>query len=360
MFCDYKSSYREHYGNIYDSIDFNNNYNNNKNDKYINLRYANLDDDSNDNYINVNEIKNSNNSNYSSIFSKKDQFKIEKDRFQKFFLNKSSLSNYKNKQIHQPLYNSFRKTNNKFDFNHNNKYNIENEEKTNNEKNNLILSQNDIYNNQNYKHMNILDKFTLFPKYHYIYDKNNGKRRTDITNNEIVDKVLPETNKDYIDYIYKNREIDLFNKRMLARKNNLKLSERNKIILKERNLMKEKENYFKRVCLKDALYNKNKIKYYKSELDHQMDHFLENKLNNENLPYSQFLKNKDYNRLKTPIMKYLNQNDYFDVNPFNNKSLNLGKSNLKYDTLLNPKIQFKTNKYLFPEIVNKNNYSTIH
>ena len=56
--------------------------------------------------------------------------------------------------------------------------------------------------------------------------------------------------------------------------------------------------------------------------------------------------------MPTPIMKYLNRNDYFDVNPFNNKSVTLGKSNLKYDTIMKPKIQFKINKYIFPEIGN--------
>ena len=230
-------------------------------------------------------------------------------------------------------------------------------EEDNNNKNHLILSQNDIYNNPEYKHMNILDKFTLYPK-QYIYNKFNGKKRTDITNKEIWDKIQPPTNQDYIDYIYKHKEVDLFNKRLIERKNKLIMSERNKLIMKERKVLKEGDDFFKRAKLKEALYNKNKIKYYKNQLDYQMKHFLENKLHNENLKYSQFLKNKDYNRLKSPIMKYLNQNDYFDVNPFNNRSINLGKSNLKYDTILNPKIQFKTNKYLFPEIANNlSNYA---
>ncbi len=114
--------------------------------------------------------------------------------------------------------------------------------------------------------------------------------------------------------------------------------------------MDEANKYFKKAILKDALYRKKKKIYYRDELDNQMEHFLENKLVNENLPYSQFLKNKDYNRLKTPIMKYLDQNDYFDVNPYNNKSINLGQSGLKYNTILNPRVQYKTNKYLFPDI----------
>ena len=105
-------------------------------------------------------------------------------------------------------------------------------EEDNNNKNHLILSQNDIYNNPEYKHMNILDKFTLYPK-QYIYNKFNGKKRTDITNKEIWDKIQPPTNQDYIDYIYKHKEVDLFNKRLIERKNKLIMSERNKLIMKE-------------------------------------------------------------------------------------------------------------------------------
>ena len=355
-----KSSYIKNNGNIYDPKVFNFNHIKNKKEEniYTNLRYLRSDDLTNNNdFSEFNEKKSLTNRNYSNIFSKVENLKMQKDRFQKFYLNKSSSTINSDRKVLQPLTIQLRKNTSKINLKQiisnrlrNELYNVDREEK-NNIENNLILSQNDIYNNQDYKSMNILDKFTLFPK-HYIYNKFNGKRRTDITNNEFNDKLIPGNNKDYLDYIYKNKEVDLFNKRLLENKNNLKISERNNIILKERNLMKQKNDYFKRMMIKDALYNKKKIKYYKDELDNQMEHFLENKLVNENLKYNQFLKNKDYNRLKTPMMKYLNQNDYFDVNPYNNKSINLGKSNLKYDTILNPRIQFKTNKYLFPEIIN--------
>ena len=359
-------SYRRNDGNIYNPQVFNFNHIKNNNTKkiYTNLRYLNNDGIDKDNYNRINDNNGLTDRNYSKIFSKAENFKIQKDRLQKFHLNNSASTINVDKRILHPIYISSKKNDNEINLKQmfhnrikNNLNNFDKEEKSNNEKN-LILSQNDIYKNNNYRNMNILDKFTLFPKYHYIYNKFNGRKRTDITNNEIWDKYQPGNNQDYIDYIYKNKEVDLFNKRFLENKNNIKILEKNQIIDKERNLMKEKNEYFKRVMIKDALYNKKKIKYYKNELDNQMEHFLENKLLNENMEYNQFLKNKDYNRLKTPIMKYLNQNDFFDVNPYSHRSLNLGKSNLKYDTLLNPKIQFKTNKYIFPEIVN-NNYSTI-
>ena len=46
--------------------------------------------------------------------------------------------------------------------------------------------------------------------------------------------------------------------------------------------------------------------------------------------------------------------NFSKINPYTNKSIDLGKSNLKYDTILNPRMQFKTNKYLFPEIISNN------
>jgi len=362
MISNFTSSYRKNNGNIYEPNVFNYNLNKNNKNNYINLRYSEQNDFMKDEYSKFNDKKALTNRKYSTIFLKKDNFNIQKDRFQKFYLNNSAPSINlidSDKKILKPIPLSYRNNDTKKNLKkifanqiQNDINNYEKEEKNNNNENNLILSQNDIYNNPDYKHMNILNKYVIFPKHHCIFNKFNGKKRTDITNQELYDKVVPGYNKDYIDYIFKNKEVDLYNKRLIENKNNKIISEKNKLILKERNQIKEANDYYKRICLKNALYNKKKIKYYKNELDNQMEHFLENKLVNENLPYSQFLKNKDYNRLKSPIMQYLNKNDYFDVNPFNNKSVTLGKSNLKYDTIMKPKIQFKINKYIFPEIGN--------
>ena len=77
-----------------------------------------------------------------------------------------------------------------------------------------------------------------------IYNHFNGKRSTDITNNDIVDKYLPGNNREYLDYIHKKKEFELFNRRFLENKNNLRESERNKLILKERHQMDEANKYF--------------------------------------------------------------------------------------------------------------------
>ena len=363
MFSNLKSCYKNINDYEYDPEVFNFNHikiNNGKNN-YTKLRYLKIDD-LNTNSYNINERKGLTDKKNAKIFSKPEIFKIQKDRLEKFDQNNSTSSINIEKKFLQPLSMQL-KRNNSFLCSKENLFsrvrndlhtdinNINREENNNNKMSNLILSENDVYFNPRYKHMNILDKVTLFPK-QYIYNKFNGKKRTDITNKEIWDKFQAPTNQDYLDYIYKNKEVDLFNKRLIECKNKKIISERNKIISRERNVIKEGNEFFKRVKLKEDLYNKNKINYYKNQLDNQMKHFLENKLFKENLKYSQFLKNKDYNRLKTPIMKFLNKNDYFDVNPYNNKSIELGKSNLIYDTILNPRIQFKTNKYIFPEIVN--------
>ena len=361
MYSSFLNSYNGNHENMHEldnlNINRNNNYNNISGN--TNLRYFNNNDYFKDN---INEYRNSGNkNNNSTIFAKKANFRIQKDRFQKFVLNNSlsAPSINPNKIILQPSTTPFKNIDNnstirkKFLSNYNDYvFNAGKKEKNGG---NLYLSQSDLYTNPDYKQINILNKYVVFPK-QYIYDHFNGKRRTDITNNDHVDKYEPGTNKDYLDYIYKNKEFELFNKRFLENKNNLRESEKNKIILKERIQNDQANKYWKRAILKEDLYRRKKKRYYRNALDNQMEHFLENKLINENLPYSQFLKNKDYNRMPTPIMKYLNRNDYFDVNPFNNKSLDLGKSNLKYDTILNPRNQFKTNKYLFPEIA-KNNFS---
>ena len=367
MISEFPNSYRVNNDNIYDPqvFNFNHTIKNKEKNVYSNLRYLSQDDLTKDGYSNINDKNKSlTNRYYSQIFSNDENLKIQKDRYSKFRLNNSISSiNVDKPLLPRPI--PFGNPDSKIKLKQMTPQKIRsylfknNKGEKNNYKNNLILSKNDIYNNPTYRNMNILDKFTLYPKYHYIYEKFNGRKRTDITNKEIWDKFDPVSNQDYIDYIHKFKECDLFNKRLLENKNNLRMSEKNNLILKERKLNKEKNDYFKRVMMKDAIYSLNKVKYYKNELDNQMEHFLENKLANENLEYTQFLKNKDYNRMKTPIMKYLNRNDYFDVNPYSHKSINLGKSNLKYDTILNPRNQFKTNKYIFPEIVN-NNYSTIH
>ena len=87
-------------------------------------------------------------------------------------------------------------------------------------------------------------------------------------------------------------------------------------------------------------------------LDNQVKHIIESKLSNENLSYKDFIKNNAYDRqkMKTPIREFLNKNDYVDVNPYNSRGNYLGESNLKNNTILNPRIQFKLNKYIFPTI----------
>ena len=241
MILDHINSYRNKFTNKAKSKNYYvncNEENNNDINIYPNLRYDNYYNDNTLNYINENNIYPKKNDYFNNSY-KNHTFRMQKDRFQKFSLNNSSsYIDYKRKSL-QPQFSDFKRSNSKLYLNKvtNNIYgddlnNNKNEEKKND--NNFALSQRDIYNNSAYKHMNIFNKFILFPK-HYIYDKFNRKKRTDITNSELMEKCLPGSNQDYIDYINKYREIDLFNKRLLENKHNIKVSERNNLILKERN-----------------------------------------------------------------------------------------------------------------------------
>ena len=221
---------------------------------------------------------------------------------------------------------------------------------------NLSKSQSDVNitrNNNNYNNnINPLD---------YNSSKENiyaGKEITDITNYELFDKYKIGENSDYIDYKDKYREISLYNKQLMENKNKQKKADFNYSVLSERNRIKEENDYYNKLIMKKKQNAKEKQRKYKFYLDEQIKNVINNKLSNENLSYREFIKNNAYERqkMRTPVQVFLNKNDYVDVNPFNNREISLGQSNLEYNTILNPRIQFKVNKYIFPKIVNSNQW----
>ena len=114
MISEMKSSYIKNNGNIYDPQVFNFNHIKNKKEENIheNLRYLRPDDLTNNNdFHEFNEKKSFTNRNYSHIFSKAENFKLQKDRFQKFYLNKSSSSINSERKILQPFSIQLRKNN---------------------------------------------------------------------------------------------------------------------------------------------------------------------------------------------------------------------------------------------------------
>ena len=190
----------------------------------------------------------------------------------------------------------------------------------------------------------------------YNYNRNQYvgtvKERTDITNNELFDKYKIGNNKEYMDYKDKYKEIFLINKFMVEHKNQENKIKNNYIILSERNKYKKENDDYNKLIMQDKIFDKEKKINYRKMLDNQVKHIIESKLSNENLSYKDFIKNNAYDRqkMKTPIREFLNKNDYVDVNPYNNRGNYLGESNLQNNTILNPRIQFKLNKYIFPTI----------
>lgn len=214
----------------------------------------------------------------------------------------------------------------------------------------ISKSQSDV-NIKNIKdYYNYLNMFNYIPK----QVKYVGKEITDVTNDEIFDKYTTGNNHDYLDYIDKYKEISLYNKLVMENKKKQKKLENDYNILNERNKIKQDNEYYNKLFIEDQLKLKEKQKKYKNSLDNQIKHIIENKLNNENLSYRDFIKNNAYDRqkMKTPVREFLNKNDYVDVNPYNNRRSYLGESNLENNTILNPRIQFKINKYIFPKIIN--------
>jgi hypothetical protein len=89
---------------------------------------------------------------------------------------------------------------------------------------------------------------------------------------------------------------------------------------------------------------------YKKLLDEQIDNEIMRLKNNqykEIYPYK-YIPFNNQNNIPSYIL--LNRKKSIDINPYNLRKYDIGNTNLKYNTILNPKIQFKFNKYIFPKI----------
>ena len=174
------------------------------------------------------------------------------------------------------------------------------------------------------------------------------KKITDITNNEIFDK--NQINQEYNDYISMNKNYDDYNEKLMEEKNMLKENNINQNIFIEEQKNKESEKYYKQLDYEEQLYEKEKKMLYKKLLDEQIDNEIMRFKKNpykEIYPYKYIPIN---NQNKIPSYILLNKKKNVDVNPYNLRKYDIGNTNLQYNTILNPKIQFKLNKYLFPNI----------
>lgn len=153
-----------------------------------------------------------------------------------------------------------------------------------------------------------LDYYNLF---------GNDKIHTDITNNEIFDKY--DNNSDFNEKKRIEKEYMNYNKNLVSNLRDIREIEKNEENKKEINQNESIKKILENFEKQNNRYINEKKNYYKLSLDDQI------KINNQ-----------------------LKHNDY--ISPFDKRSYFLGNSNLENNTILNPKIQYKTNKYLFPDI----------
>ena len=126
----------------------------------------------------------------------------------------------------------------------------------------------------------------------------------------------------------KDREINLYNK-----------------IYNEKNKLLENKNYYKNIDMNNKLLAQQKKFEYRKLLDEQVKTKAKSKLYNENSSKKE----------RNPTPNFINKNKFVEVNPYNKKKYDLGNSYLKNNPILYPHIQYKFNKYIFPN--NDNNYT---
>jgi hypothetical protein len=259
--------------------------------------------------------------------------------------------------------------NNELSIDYNLNFNYINSKK-NYRKNNQTQNYNN-YNNKfiknfssdNILHLNKNNKYDNNGYYGIIRDS------TDITNNEIYDKNF--YNQEYDDYFIKNKEYSDFNKKLMEIKNKDREINLYNKIYNEKNKLLENKNYYKNIDMNNKLLAQQKKFEYRKLLDEQVKTKAKSKLYNENFTvsqvninpqyYKEFDSNFYYNdnsskKERNPTPNFINKNKFVEVNPYNKKNYDLGNSYLKNNPILYPHIQYKFNKYIFPNN-NNNNYS---
>ena len=205
-----------------------------------------------------------------------------------------------------------------------------------------------------------------------------GIRRepTDITDKTIFDK---HNNKDYVDYREKNKEFCEFNKSLMNYVDREREDSMMRKILMEEKRNIQNRNFYDKMEMEAKLYDNERKRQYREMLDEQRrtqvvkklenENFtidsvninpqyykeveLENDVNVNNYPNSSRILNKSMStgkfRMKSPDHSFLNKNKFVEVNPFCKRNYNLGSSQLENNPILHPKIDYKFNRYLFPE-----------
>ena len=177
-----------------------------------------------------------------------------------------------------------------------------------------------------------------------------GKRKTDITDNELIN-IYDNNENGFFDYCNKKMEYLLDNKRIVEEKMNQQKMKIYNSKLQEKKEIERKNNYYNDLKLQNMINLKNEKIKYKNMLDEQIKNNINNKLLNENLTFKDVIQNQKYliKRNETPDRIFLNKNGFVEVNPYNHRNYFLGNSSLENNVILHPQDQFKTNRYIFPK-----------
>ena len=165
------------------------------------------------------------------------------------------------------------------------------------------------------------------------YLRNYGAYKDVFRQYDNYNKLLAEQNLRHKDYMNKQRTIEELKR----------IEEREKIY-----------NYEKQ----EKTYENEKKKEYKEYLDRQIKEQFPIKLWKENYNEKNFINDNNIFRNRNlytsaPNFSLVKKSNFVEVNPYNAKRYDLGNSNLRYNTILNPMFNYNYNKYLFPGKITK-------
>ena len=165
------------------------------------------------------------------------------------------------------------------------------------------------------------------------YLKNYGAYKDVFRQYDNYNKILAEQNLRHKDYMNKQRTIEDLKR------------------IEERERMNNYE-------LQEKSYENEKKKEYRQYLDRQIQEQFPIKLWKENYKENNLINNNNYFQNKNlynsaPNFSLIKKSNFVEVNPYNAKKYDLGNSNLRYNTILNPVFNYNYNKYLFPGKITK-------
>ena len=206
----------------------------------------------------------------------------------------------------------------------------------NNKESNSTLAENkDMLINQNGNKNNIINNENNYENEKNVnfYLKNYGAYKNVFKQYDNYNKILADQNLRNKDYMNKQRTIEELKR----------IQEREKIY-----------NYEKQ----EKSFENEKKRIYREYLDRQIKEQFPIKLWKENYNERNFVNNMPFFKDKSlyssaPHFSIINKSNFVEVNPYNAKNYNLGNSNLRYNTILNPMFNYNYNKYLFPGRLNK-------